>query len=598
MKSQQIQTLGILIILFFMTLLNDLMAQSMHYVDDDNTTGTENGTKQYPYRNIQEAINSVTGLGEKVKIAAGTYVENIRIEDKTVALFGGYTGGTSTNYANGDGGNFDDRDPAANTSHIQGDRTDAVVKLIFADTSRLDGFRITGGTRSTYDEYYDKGGGVYCYGGSPTISNNIIEDNDSRPPTPSGNEAEGGGLYGEDSNLTIRSNIIRNNISGRGAGIGIFGGTVVISDNIVRNNVGVSDHGGGMYIASPSAEITDNLIFENEIGREAGYGWGGGIIVYGEGTYTTLFNNEITRNSAPTSGSGVFIDDGAEAVLDHELIHNNVGTEIGGVGVYVDGAGEGVPGDVGSKATLLHCTIANNNSYPNPVDGNGVFIERNSQVTIKNSIFWNNGGNDFAVDGTSTLQVIYTVSEESMAGEGNITEDPLFADPDNGDYHLRSTAGRWDPSANNGSGGWVVDTIDSPCIDAGDTLSDYSNEPDYNGDRVNMGVYGNTDQASLSRGKSAINGSSKTPKKFALYQNYPNPFNPSTIIKFELPKTEGIKIEIFNALGQKVATLLDKQMKIGFHEVKFNAQTLPSGLYIYRLVAGNFIAKNKCLFLK
>ncbi len=185
-----------------------------------------------------------------------------------------------------------------------------------------------------------------------------------------------------------------------------------------------------------------------------------------------------------------------------------------------------------------------------------------------------------------------------MAGEGNISEDPLFADPDNGDYHLRSTAGRWDPSANNGSGGWVVDTIDSPCIDAGDTLSDYSNEPDYNGDRVNMGVYGNTVQASLSRGKSAINGSSKTPKKFALYQNYPNPFNPSTIIKFELPKTEGIKIEIFNALGQKVATLLDKQMKIGFHEVKFNAQTLPSGLYIYRLVAGNFIAKNKCLFLK
>lgn len=54
MKSQQIQTLGILIILFFMTLLNDLMAQSMHYVDDDNTTGIENGTKQYPYQSLHQ----------------------------------------------------------------------------------------------------------------------------------------------------------------------------------------------------------------------------------------------------------------------------------------------------------------------------------------------------------------------------------------------------------------------------------------------------------------------------------------------------------------------------------------------------------------
>lgn len=293
MKSQQIQTLGILIILFFMTLLNDLMAQSMHYVDDDNTTGIENGTKQYPYQSIQEAIDSVTGLGEKIKIAAGTYVENIRIEDKTVALFGGYAGGTSANYANGTGGNFDDRDPGANTSHIQRNRTEAVVTLIFTDTSTLDGFLITGGTRSTYDEYYDRGGGVYCYGGSPTISNNIIEENDSRPPVSSGNEIAGGGIYGEDSNLTIRNNIIRNNISGRGAGIGINGGTIIISDNIVQKNIGVSDHGGGMYIFSPSVEITNNLIVENEVGREEGYGWGGGIIVYGEGTYATLSNNEI-----------------------------------------------------------------------------------------------------------------------------------------------------------------------------------------------------------------------------------------------------------------------------------------------------------------
>ncbi len=83
-----------------------------------------------------------------------------------------------------------------------------------------------------------------------------------------------------------------------------------------------------------------------------------------------------------------------------------------------------------------------------------------------------------------------------------------------------------------------------------------------------------------------------------LKQNYPNPFNPSTTIKFALPKTEDVKIEVFNALGQKVATLLDKQMPIGFNEVVFDAPTLPSGVYVYRMVAGDFIAKNKCLLLK
>jgi hypothetical protein len=357
-----------------------------------------------------------------------------------------------------------------------------------------------------------------------------------------------------------------------------------------------------MYIASPSAEITDNLIFENEIGREAGYGWGGGITVYGEGTYATLSNNEITRNSAPTNGSGLFIDDGAEVVLDHELIHNNVCTEIGGVGVYVDGAGEGVPGDVGSKATLLHCTIANNNSCPNPVDGNGVFIERNSQVTIKNSIFWKNGGDDFAVDETSTLQVIYTVSEEAMVGEGNISEDPLFTDPNNGDYHLRSTAGRWDPSANNESGGWVVDTIDSPCIDAGDTLSDYSNEPDYNGDRVNMGVYGNTVQASLSSGISTINRSSKTPKKFALYQNYPNPFNPTTTIAYSLAYRSKVVLTIHNLLGQEVKTLVNEVQTLGQKLITWDGSDnqgdmVGSGVYIYSIRTGARIESRKMVRL-
>ena len=81
-------------------------------------------------------------------------------------------------------------------------------------------------------------------------------------------------------------------------------------------------------------------------------------------------------------------------------------------------------------------------------------------------------------------------------GTGNMTADPLFVDPDNKDYHLRSTGGRWDAENKR----WVIDSQDSPCIDAGDPASDYSNEPEPNGNRVNLGAYGNTPEASLTPG--------------------------------------------------------------------------------------------------
>ena len=80
-------------------------------------------------------------------------------------------------------------------------------------------------------------------------------------------------------------------------------------------------------------------------------------------------------------------------------------------------------------------------------------------------------------------------------GTGNIFVDPLFADPANGDYHLKSQYGRWDPASQS----WVNDAVTSPCIDAGHPAADYSNEPQPNNSRINMGAYGNTPEASRSR---------------------------------------------------------------------------------------------------
>jgi hypothetical protein len=467
------------------------------FVDDDNTTGTENGSAQYPYRSVLAAVNAAAS-SDVIAVAAGTYAQNVRVQNKTIHLYGGYAGGTAANYAGGAGGNFSGRDPGANTTHLQGNGQDSVVTLLDAGASAVDGFRITGGTRSQVPEYGYVGGGLYVRGGAPILSHNLIENNDTRTTAPPGEETLGGGMYAESSDISILENLIRNNTSGRGAGMAVAGGSVIIRGNTVQRNVGVSDHGGGIYIAAPNAEISHNRIVGNEIGRALGYGWGGGVVVFGAGSFALLSFNTVTENYAPSVGSGVFIDDGAKATLDHELIYNNVcpdGGTTGGVGVYVDGYA--APGaEVGSHVTMIHTTVAGHNCTTQ--GGNGLYVEVYSGVTIRNSIFWGNGGDDFIVDATSQITATYTTAEEAISGLGNLSADPLFASPANHDYHLRSIAGRWDPTANGGSGAWVADGQHSPAIDAGDPASVYASEPSPNGGRANMGVYGNTVEASKS----------------------------------------------------------------------------------------------------
>ncbi len=88
------------------------------------------------------------------------------------------------------------------------------------------------------------------------------------------------------------------------------------------------------------------------------------------------------------------------------------------------------------------------------------------------------------------------------------------------------------------------------------------------------------------------------PDNFELMPNYPNPFNPSTMIKYSLPKPENVKIEVYNTLGQGVETLLNQHMKAGYHEVEFSAADLSSGIYYYRIEAGEFQDVKKMILLR
>lgn len=136
---------------------------------------------------------------------------------------------------------------------------------------------------------------------------------------------------------------------------------------------------------------------------------------------------------------------------------------------------------LGSSPTISNITVVDN------IHGIGAFGQAEPNIT--NSIFWNNLKEDLF-----QCQAHYSCIERGGGGEGNINVDPLFVDPNTGDYHLRSKRGRYWQEHDV----WILDNSTSPCIDAGDPLFDLSTEPFPNGGRINMGAYGGTAFASMS----------------------------------------------------------------------------------------------------
>jgi hypothetical protein len=96
----------------------------------------------------------------------------------------------------------------------------------------------------------------------------------------------------------------------------------------------------------------------------------------------------------------------------------------------------------------------------------------------------------------------------------------------------------------------------------------------------------------------AVKENNLLPLYYKMSQNYPNPFNPSTTIKFDLPKTSDVRLEVYNLAGQIVQTIINKKIPAGSHQVEFNAHNLSSGVYYYRIHVGEFQDVKKMILLR
>jgi hypothetical protein len=393
----------------------------------------------------------------------------------------------------------------------------------------------------------DGGGGVLAYSGSsPTLIECAILENTATNGgglvTSSGssltlidctvveNMAKNGGgvMVDSESSGTLTNCIIRDNsatgvtlgVDGYGGGLScVIDSSLILTNCTIKGNSAVRAGGGGHFWQNSSAIMTHCNISENSAGES------GGGLNCSENSSATMTNCIIRDNSAALGQGGISCWYGSITMSYCEIIGNKTQNEAGGVYVgyssailtnclialntaHLQGGGGVMCSRPGTSLTISNCTIWGN-SGGSQWGGGGVLC-RNASASITNSIIWGNTapkGSEISVEvPTSTLVIDYSNVAGGQAevnvgggctlnwGVGNIDTDPLFTDPNNGDYHLKSQAGRWDPNGQS----WVQDDVTSPCIDAGDPNSDWTEEIWPHGERINMGAFGGTLEASMS----------------------------------------------------------------------------------------------------
>jgi hypothetical protein len=335
------------------------------------------------------------------------------------------------------------------------------------------------------------------------------------------NVASGGGAIGnKGGTIVVDGSEFRNNTAYHGGAIDTAGGRVLLTQcGFLRNAAPLTDrspipYGGALYGDEFADVALVNCTFQGNTARaSAGAIWVGsgtltinacrflsnraeeaygGVILIGGAASVSISGSAFIGNEARYGGSA--ISGGAELVCERCIFAGNRAKS--GGAVYFT---------VGTRVLLNQCTTQGNRADY----GSTLFAAGRCGVQVKNSILWD--AKALELWGSAELSVAYSDTYEPQPGEGNISLDPLFAragywdpngtpaDPNDdfwveGDYHLRSRGGRWNPLSQN----WVKDDVTSLCINAGDPKSPVGDEPEPNGGRIDVGAYGGTIEASKS----------------------------------------------------------------------------------------------------
>jgi len=447
-------------------------------------------------------------------------------------------------------------------------------------TAVLEGFSITNGNFDGESEFSkgppDYGGGIYIYESSPTIRNCRIVNCGA---------GMGAGIYINYSSARIIGCTISNNVACinnmRGGGLfagrsGPAGPPVILNCDIHSND---AQYGGGIQVEASFVQIINNSIHDNYSIHESG-----GINVWGSGP--EILSNFISGNDGG-AGGGIRIDGGKATIIGNMIVEN--------IASYGGGFGEYSSGNISIENNTIVCNTAN-------VRGGGL-QSKNDSISITNSIIWGNnapiGSQIYLLAFADSTQAFIEYSnieygQDSIFldtnstldwGPGNIDLDPLFETGPLYDYHL---------------------SVGSPCIDAGNSASEY-NDPE---DPLNPGYaiwpamgYLRNDMGAF--GGSGINywlsvveeGASLEVGTLPLHI-FPNPFSSSCTISYQLEEASQVNLSVFDLSGRLVKTLTNEHLHSGRHSEYFDGSNLCSGVYLIKLVAGDAAASRRCVVVR
>ncbi|MBN2016717.1 MAG: T9SS type A sorting domain-containing protein [Candidatus Cloacimonetes bacterium] len=394
----------------------------------------------------------------------------------------------------------------------------------------------------------------------------------------------------QDTTDVIDGFTMKNGFSNCGSGFYCRYSSPKIMNNIIKENLISPLMGGGsgagIYCYHSSSIIRDNLITSNNIfcSGMPGFGEGAGLcILYGAPIIENndIINNEITASDLECFASGAGLNVlNSSSQIKNNLIKGN--STIHQFEMSNSGGGMYCINYQDSSMIILNNTIVSNHS----AKGGGVLI--NGYIIFDNNICCNNSDDGIYWSGIGNVPKIEynevydntqnfidcppgigdttwgnNINGTSCDSCHNIIEDPLFVNPYDGNFHL---------------------TEGSPCIDAGDPNSPL--DPD--GTIADMGAYHYHQPASIDEPEYNSN----------IIWNSPNPTKNATTIQYFLKQNSHVKISIYNIKGQLISTFINEYQIKGKHSVIYHTDTLKSGVYFYKVEAGELIKVKKLVVIQ
>ncbi len=373
--------------------------------------------------------------------------------------------------------------------------------------------------------------------------------------------------------------VFRDNSSTRGGALDCFAHgnerLIFYDCDFIGNH---AEYGGAVWLEAVAA--SGGLAFDScRFSGNSAQVWGGAFWGW---TVPKIDRCWFDDNEADSLGGAIYCT--GMATIDRSVFTGNVSRTGGAIALYPSSqelpvvrrctlignraSRSGAAVELSRPAVMNNCLLAFNEGEAEALGLPWI----GDPTTIGWNLLYGNEGGDLSPDYEGMIGEITMTNHNGDPCDYyyNIFLDPLLVDVVTGDFHLQP---------------------DSPCIDAGRHYSSQFpfRDPDSTISDIGAFPFDQTDVA---------DARSQAPNAFALLQNYPNPFNATTTISFDLPREGRVALRVFDLTGRDVATLIDRELAAGEHRVRFDAGELASGVYFYRLHAGEFVDAKKMVVLK